>query len=102
DDRPRLDLVVVLADNPLLAAHVPRAEDLQQIVGVVVLFGDDRLDRGRRGERGGADHGGAAGGGGTHRQGAGGRALVAERQPAGRHEPAQRRGLDLLAVAERL
>ena len=36
DDAAALHLVIVLADHPFLAAHVERAEDFQEGVGVIM------------------------------------------------------------------
>ncbi len=102
DHAAALHLVVVLADDPFLAAHVQRAEDPQQDVGIISAgpFRADLRGLRRRHVDGVADHRRAAVVEKLHRQVGHLLVVVFQQQPAGGHEAADRRSLDALRGAQ--
>ena len=100
DHGPALDLVVVLADDPFLAANVPVPEQGNEVGGGVEPLGQRQrtLRSGR--ERRGPGHRRASLVQEVHRQVAHDLAVVAEGEPAGGDELAEVGRLDVLGLAE--
>ena len=93
--------MVILADDPLLAANVPVPEQGQQVGRQIDSLGQLQGLLGRGCEAGLPDYGGLTFVQELHRQVGNDLAVIAQGEPAGRHELAQVGGLDLLGRAER-